>query len=412
MKKLLVSAIFSLVIFNCSCVTAKESTTCNAFEYQTSEDEKASYARCLLNSNQFEESIPLLTELYSIDQHPVYLADIGRAYLGLQQFELARGYFLKALEANPPEEAKKLLLRFLQLAEQNTTISKEWSIRASIGYLFEDNVNFGPTQQQVNIFGLPFILNKESMPKSDHAKQINLSSQYYHASSSRVAWQLDTQLEFTRYNQYSNQDVDFLYLQGGPHFIFKNGNLDFYSPLSIIQFNLGHNTFYKSLIYNPQVRLIHDENNVSNLDLQIIKREFNNSNTLDFNGKSLSYGINHFFNKSISINPAVKVGYEQAHDSSFSNNQNGLSLGVNIIATEDIRITLETNYLWVKYEDAEFTANESRKETRVNNSLSISKHLFSTHYLNANWQYQRHHSNIDIYDLQRNQFTIEYVTLF
>jgi tetratricopeptide (TPR) repeat protein len=96
---------------DCSSATPSEAGNKTERLYQQGE--------CALLRRQYRTATESFSELVARDPNPVWRAELGRAYLGAQQFERAREQFLLALQSDPPQAAKSCCMSFCNSPTSN-----------------------------------------------------------------------------------------------------------------------------------------------------------------------------------------------------------------------------------------------------------------------------------------------------
>lgn len=309
---------------------------------------------CALERREYREAIRLLEPLVTAEDYPVYRADLGRAYLGAQEFERARAQFLRVLASNPPEEARNLLQVFLQMADQQRTQAKDWIANLTLGWRHDSNVNGGPSSRDITLYGLPFTWSDDTMPKSDQVWRAAGSLTHAKALGGNLSWQTNAQLELLRHQTFETYDTSWIALDSGPHFGFAGGGADLYLPMGISRTWLDDADHIRMAWFAPQLSLTLNPRNQMLLALSAQKKDYLESEALSSKTHDVRLAWRHELVNRWVLEPSVKYAKEDAGDPAYSNHTRSLGLALRGSLPAGLRLNLEANYT-----RAEYAATES-----------------------------------------------------
>lgn len=359
--------------------------------------------KCALDSQHYRQAIQLFEELVRLDGNPVFRAELGRAYLGAQEFERAREQFLLALESNPPENARQLLHTFLQMADQNRTQAREWFATASLGYQYDSNVNNGPKRPEITLFGLPFTMSPDSMPKSDRALHGTLSVVNVRPVGDRIAWQTDGVVDVLRYDSLSRFDTKQAYVDTGPHLTLGKGETDMYLPVAFSYITLGGLAYSKSLAFSPQITQQATESDRLVYSANISRRVYTGAADRDMSARQVGIVWRHTLANKWTVEPSLSWGGESARNDVFSNVTRSVGLALRGSPVPGLRFSAETSYGLAHYRGTESWADTPRRDRRFGYNLSLSKELGDGYYLGLSLSNQDTSSNLGLYATERKQ---------
>ena len=398
-----------------SCAMAAETpaanTSCEQAASLPDDAEKTSRlylsGECALKRLQYREAIKIFSELFSIEPNPVFRAELGRSYLGAQEFERARELFLLALQSNPPPDAKKLLQVFLQMADQQRTQAKDWFATVAVGVMYDSNINSGPVNPDIKLYGLPFTMSQDGMPKSDRALHPSLSAVRNHALDNDSSWQTDATIDVVSYTTYSRYSTGLFGIDTGPHMEMAGGKGDFYFPVGVSRVTLGSSGYSAAAFLAPQASFRLGHSDLLIFSPSIVRTTFDASPAMNSDAGVLGLSWRHLASDRWTIEPSLKFSSEHADDNAFSNSARSAGLSVSGSLPYGLRFASVNLYTWADYRAMEAWADASRKDKRRSNSLSMTKDLAGGYYLTLSLNDTRSDSNLGLYSTARRQLQLQ-----
>jgi len=367
---------------------------------------------CALQRLQYREAIKLFSELVGIDPNPIFRAELGRAYLGVQEYERAREQFLIALQSNPPEPARKLLLVFIRMADQQRTQAKDWFAQASIGEMHDSNVNAGPMSADVMLYGLPFTMTQDSMPKSDRAFHAAFSAVRNKSLGGLVSWQSDVSLDAVKYATYGNYDTNQLSIDTGPHLVRADGRTEFYLPLGVTRTMLGGSGYSSSGFFSPQFSVRVTGTDLLVASTAISRNRYDAAPARDATTGVLGLSWRHVLGNNWTIEPSLKFASERADSAAFSDLARMAGLSLSGSLPQGLRFTAVSATTWANYRAPEAWAGTARRDRSRSSSLSLAKELEGGYYVTLSWLDTRIHSNLGLYSTARTQGQLQLTKSF
>lgn len=370
-----------------------------------------SRAQCALERRAYREAIALLEALIRKEDDPVYRADLGRAYIGAQEFERAREQFLQALASNPPEEARQLLRVFLQMAEQQQTQAREWFANVALGWLYDSNVNNGPSSRDILLFGLPFTLAEDGLPKSDRAW--HLAANAVHAKplarweSAALIWQTNLGLDALQYQTWHQYDAQQMLFDTGPHLRLLQDRLDLYLPLGGNRTYMNSQPYTLSRSFTPQVTYAVGQQDLALLALPLSRKSYDQASALDISSYGLALGWRHLWSSGWTLEPMLRFARDNARDDAYGNRAWTAQISLRGSLPAGLRLRAESSYGRARYLAAEFWADVPRDDSKISHLLSVSRDLPGGYYLSLTWQRSRTLSNLALYTSERDQIQVQ-----
>ena len=362
---------------------------------------------CALQRRQYREAIRSFSELVGIEANPVFRAELGRAYLGAQEYERAREQFLIALQSNPPEAAKRLLRLFIRMADQQQTQAKDWFAQISIGAAYDSNINAGPMSPDVTVYGLPFTMTQDSMPKSDRALHAAFSAVQNRSLNDHLSWQSDAALDAMKYATYGNYDTAQLSLDTGPHLALAGGKSEFYLPLGVIRTTLGGGGYSASGFFAPQFSVRVTTTDLLVASASIARNRYDAAPAQNATADGLGLAWRHVLGGNWTVEPSLKFVKERAASPAFSDLARTAGIVVSGSLPHGLRLTAASAVTWADYREPEAWADAARRDRRRNTSLSLSKELEGGYYASLSWLDLRTGSNLGLYSTARRQLQLQ-----
>lgn len=385
----------------------------NALTDPAASDERSYLtASCQIERHQYRLAIEILSDLVLRDPYPVYQAELGRAYLGAKEFERARRLFRLALDSNPPDEARQVLLMYLSLAEQEQVQAKTWFATGSVAYLSDNNVNSGAKSAEVTLYGLPFVLNSDGLAKRDQGFKTTLSGVHVHNLRPTLAWQSNVTLDAVNYQRYQDYNLHQVSVETGPRWSSVNGQWAAYAPLGLSQTWLGGARFHRTATLTPQLRYAPNESGLGTVGVLAQSSRYRDATAMNSASQGLIASWRQTVGSSWSLEAGLRYVDENADDPAYSNQRATVSLGVRGSLPWGLRLTAETSVTKARYDATETWATEPRRDTRQVHSVSLSRDLPGGYYLSLGWQRWNTLSNLELYRTRRDQWMLQLSKVF
>ena len=139
--------------------------------------------------------------------------ELARALFSLKRDQAAAYHFRLALADGLPEATKANIRLFLDQIQAR----KVWRVNAQFGVAPDSNVNAGPKDRTVELFGLPFQLDDAALERSGFGLASSLSASYFPRISRRWRAELRGGGSITDYENIQFDDA-FIFAEAGPRF--------------------------------------------------------------------------------------------------------------------------------------------------------------------------------------------------
>ena len=352
------------------------------------------------------QALTLLSASLQRSDDPVTRADLGRALLALQRYEQAREQFQRALDSDPPPEARALLLRFLDLAQQERTQTRGLQWRLGIARMHDSNVNAGPGTETVTLWGLPFTLTPQSRQQADQAAVATASMLHWRKLGERLHWQTEAALTSVQYDRLRGYDLGVFVAETGPVIDAQDGRWLLHSALRHTRVTLGDVANFHATGLAPSLRLRGGTQYDWLLQGVLEERTHDVSEAMSAVIRQLRLAMPWRVLPDWTLEPSLLFRREAAHDPAYSQTQTGggVALRGQMAGT---RFGLEWMSLHARYEAPESWADQARRDRRTTSAITASRPLGAGFYLKASISAQRQASVLELYQTRRTQSMLE-----
>ena len=139
--------------------------------------------------------------------------ELARALFALKRDQAAAYHFRLALADGLPEATKANIRLFLNQIQAR----KVWRVNAQFGVAPDSNVNAGPKDRTVELFGLPFQLDDAALERSGFGLASSMSASYFPRLTRRWRAELRGGGSITDYENIQFDDA-FIFAEAGPRF--------------------------------------------------------------------------------------------------------------------------------------------------------------------------------------------------
>jgi outer membrane protein len=352
--------------------------------------------------NDVDNAIKYFEELLSRDKgaHRVRL-DLATLYYKKQNLDKAKELLLIVKSSNPPKKVGDNIDGFLAAIEKG--IPKNWSINASLGYLYDSNVNAGPNTDTVLMYNLPFTLSDDAQRNSDYAFLYGISLNHLKQFDD-FSWQSSIGANITDYRKIHNLDSKSIYISTGPSL--KKDNTTYSLPFILNTSIIGHKDRYYSISKGiaPQISYQLKPNISLGLTLGLQNKDYYQSSNKESNSVTFSPSSRYFLDQSSYVSLGAYLGKENSKTETNSNNSKGLNIGYYKAFSQNLNTYFSASINSTNYEGEEIAFNKSREDSArvLNGNISYFIDSIKSN-LSLNLSYTKNISNIDMYDYDRKQ---------
>ncbi len=202
---------------------AARTAPCDAAAIASDRQALFEFGRCEAQAGRHVSAVNAFESLLSRAESPRVRLELARSLAALHRRDEALAAYRAVLATQPPEPiAGWVASEVAALAPQSAADATPgesnarwtWHSRVGLGALADSNVNAGPTDATVQIFGLPFELAAASLAQRDVGGQAWAGLGTTHPGE-WGQWHADAQWSGTRYAQHGEFSADTFGAQGG-----------------------------------------------------------------------------------------------------------------------------------------------------------------------------------------------------
>lgn len=363
-------------------------------------------------SNRPAEAVTLYQAILVRDPNlPRVRLELGRAYAALGEAEKARNEFHAVLAANPPRAVGDNIRAVIE----SIPSQKRWNVRLSGGYLYDSNVNAGPMNGSVLMFGLPFLLSRDSLKRSDSGYTFSLGASHQLPLDGSLALQTDVQYNRTDYTTLDQFNSDIFSLSTGP--TWRQGGNIFSLPLLFENVLIGQQRFSTAVGIAPQVLLPVTGRLFVNAAMTGQAKDYHVSEGVrDGTLWSASTGARYYLGQSTFLQATYRHGEENTREEYIDNRSNGLSLAFHAALPAGFSFYLSPGATKTRYAAQEQAFDARRRDTLYTLTANLAKEFKSTGNAAVSvaigYTYSHNDSNLTLYEYKRNQISAQISATF
>lgn len=328
--------------------------------------------------------------------------ELGRAYAANGQFNDAKVEFQSVLATKPPQEVAEHVNAFLKQMEEQKSVH----IRASVGYLYDSNVNAGPDNVIISKAGWV----TDNRKRSDHAVTTGLFLDQFNQNGPDKAWQTGFSYFRTSYQKYHDQSWDEFNLMTGP--LFKKGKNTFNVPL-VARFSFiggQKNSFTYGLA--PQWQYEQAKDKILTVSAGLLSRHYYDVN--ERSGKIYSFNVAErwLFGNAGYLELGMGHTRETAETDYYANFSNSFRLTYYRQLPRGYGLVIQPSFTLYHYRGVDPYSElpqeqpAGRRDTQRNILINIIKTAGDWNY-SLGCTFTSNYSNMDIYRYDRTQFHIQ-----
>lgn len=346
--------------------------------------------------------------------------ELAVAYFQAAKLDAAKSEAEQVLnDPSTPEQVKVNIRRFLaQVAAARS--QQKWRPYASVGFMYDSNVNVGPGSELV---GIPNFA--AATAKSDHAWLFNVGVDHRYLpgrgantdpNKATFAWLTQANYWRTDYLNLNDYDLDVVSASTGPGW-FKPGKWRGGVSAQADYVRLGGDYYALFTALNPHFTLIRDGDRTEvAFDGLVQRRNYKRAIDVgrDSNFNSIGVSVGHLLSgDKLSLQGGLRIFKEDADYNWYSNNGQEVFVGTNYRKSEQTNFYGRVTYRNQKYKalDPAYTAYTTKRKDHQYLFVAGVNHMLTTGFMRGwvakgNVTLTRHHSNQGFYDYNRDQIAV------
>lgn len=351
--------------------------------------------------------------------------ELARVYYLSQDYAEARSQARQVLDdPNTPPQVRATVLAFLaqiDADEKKDLDTYAWTPSLYAGLMYDSNVNVGPSRNLIDIGGVPFEVDPNSQPQSDEAVVLIPALAHTWNPNERFEWGehpgyfLWQSLASGYYRGYFSENdynLGVVTLRTGPAWIVPR---HWRASIAVQedQIFLGGQSLALYSTLNPGITWEFGRDTEVTLDGLLTQRHYwqseddNRDGLLDFG----RLGVAHYLDDGrIALLASAGYGHFNADVDPFSYTGPEFAGGIIVGAWQGGSVYARLTWRRYDYDGIEPGFNVSRedKETDVEAGFqhNFREGLMEGWLLQGNWIYTNNHSNVAIYEYDRNQVSL------
>ncbi len=405
-------------------------------------DNRLAEALTLYYDRQYAEALPLFQEISKEVQTTDLMFWMGTCAMRLGNADLAVRYYEKALEINPDlhrvrlelsaalmaqkryDEAKKEAKRVLEVGPPDTVRDNiqrmlaelehrdrraYYSFRAWLGYLWDDNISFGPEDREYSVPGGSLRPGSETARQSGQGVLASFTGSMLYDLGQPKGLMWNTELSAYDKNYIDKSEFNYMVfdLQTGPWWMGDTvvGRL----PVGYTWRGYGNDRLSQTLHVDPNI-YYRPNKYFSVQGLYSFSREnffARESSALDNHNQRADVTASVYLAEGDHV-IFLTAGYEdhRSQDGRFTYDGPYAAIGYRAVLPWDSELYLRYHYNLRDYQDPELLFGYPRSDRRYSYTAVLSHHFTDNFSVSFNFDYVDVRSNIEIQTTDRTTFSV------
>jgi len=404
-------------------------------------DKKIEEALKLYNERKFGQALPIFKEIaYEVETMSIMwwlgtsAMNVGELNLAVEKFnkmlsidpklhrvrlELAVAYFqlgrygearkeLETVNASKPPEAVQKNIDQLLAAIEGRTKEVFWNLRFSQGFMWDDNINGGPSNRDLAVIGGTLTLDKESVKISDRASVTSFSGNVlYDIKKWGLMWNTTADIYYKNYFEYSKFNFATLDVTTGPWWTGRQDIIKI--PVGYTEREYGNDRL--SCLYHVDPSYEHFFGQHFSLRGQFSysqERYYADTNS-DLNNVTRSYEIVpsiYLFNRQHIL--ALTAGYTNSDADAKRYTYTAPYYGVSYFMRFPTKTEFFAKYQWTEksYKDAPLLYSDERVDRQQSVTAVLSQEFYKYFFASYAFTYTKNDSNAELYTFNQTTHTV------
>jgi tetratricopeptide (TPR) repeat protein len=340
--------------------------------------------------------------------------ELARTYYAMRQYELAEDEFRKAYASDLPETVRENVKRYLEQLEQRT---RRWRFDAEVGAgaIWDDNVNFGPSDGTVDTLLGELRVVSNALPNETWGTLAIGSAFLSYDVGDRGKWLGTAALAGYRnwFDDASGQEIE--YARAGLGLRYVGRRLLFDIPLRADALDYGGDPLLRMIGVDPSLLYAADAHWHFITRLNLEERDYRDNDARDASFGKAGQVVRYLWGRRPhTLSMEWNAFIEEADEDGFTNEGWEGVLGIEFTLPWALKLYGKGYYRRIEYEEVLYTElqDAAREDDRLQLVGGLRKEIAPSVELDANFRHINNDSNFGLYDYERNVATVTTVVKF
>ncbi len=328
--------------------------------------------------------------------------DLARAYAVAGKPRSARTEFQRVLDTNPPAEVRSNIERYMASLGE----AKTWRARLAVGYLYDSNVNAGPSSETVTFFGVPFALTPGTAPRSDSGVVSNFVLDHLLPFSDELGLRSTVTADTVTYWAASQFNVEQTSLLLGPQY--REGRVQVGVPFAFNYSRLGSEDYGWAVGGAPEVRYAAGDRVLLIASGLGQATEYWQRPERDGSIWSVHAAVRYSLSEKVYIEAGYRHTREDTRVGFLDNDLDAVHIALYAEIPWEIAIFVRPTIAQNGYDEREAAFPRSRDDDRVTLDVNVSREIFHTgFFMSVGYTHTDNDSNLPLFEFERDQVVVQ-----
>jgi len=364
---------------------------------------------CAMNAGEIDLAIEKFNKMLAMDPelHRVRL-ELATTYFKAGRFDEARRELEQVKAASPPQAVRQNIERLLSAIEERTR-NVFWNLRGSVGFLWDDNVNLGPGQRELEVSGGTLNLDDLSIQLSDEGIVTDLAGNVVYDMGERHGFMWNTSGTFFNkaYFDYSQFDFMLLDIATGPWWVARRDIVKV--PFGYSYLEYGSDRLSRIIHVDPSYE--HHFNPFFSLkgSYSFSDTNYYETKNSDLDNSRHLFGLGpyvYLFDRRHILSGNLGYDYSDADGDQYS--YSGPVIGLSYLALLPTRTELYLGYQWFRrdYDEKPLLYDIDREDKRHTITAALSQSFYTYFFGSFAFSYIDNDSTTALYKFDQTTYTL------
>ena len=333
--------------------------------------------------------------------------ELAVAYFTTGKYDEARRELETVKAAAPPEAVQRNIERLLATIEEKTK-KVSWNLRASEGFMWDDNVNGGPSNRELAVIGGTLTLDNDSVKTSDQASVTSFSGNVlYDTKKWGLMWNTTADIYYKNYVEYSKFNFAAVDVTTGPWWTSRQDIAKV--PVGYTEKRYGSDHLSYTFHIDPSYEHFFSQYFSLRGQFSYSKENYYFESNSDLNNVTRSYEIVpsiYLFNRQHII--ALTSGYTNNDADARRYTYTAPYFGVSYFMRFPTKTECFAKYQWTEksYKDPPLLYSDERVDRQHSVTAVLSQKFYKYFFASYTFAYTKNDSNAGLYEFNQTTHTI------